>query len=95
MNAIKVNLTGFKVNPVIAGVSIQQKTSSNIAYFGVDADKRQLFVQFKSGGAYLYSEISNEVGMAIINAESIGKVVSNMVVGKFPSQKLEYGIIAN
>lgn len=90
MQNLSFNDIGFEAADFLDGYTIFQKKSSNIAFYGFNACT--LFVQFHNGSCYNY-ELTHEAVSACIKAESIGKFISNQVVGKYPSQKLENKLI--
>lgn len=63
-------------------------TSSNIVAIGYDAATQELEVEFRSGGIYRYSGVSQEQHEALIKAESIGKHFQAEIRNKFPSSKV-------
>lgn len=87
----KVTIAGsnYKVNPRLDNFSINQKPSSNIDFFGSNPQSNSVFVQFRNGGTYIYSGVTSDAAIELINAESIGRAVNQVLVGKFPSEKLE------
>ncbi|WP_231489872.1 KTSC domain-containing protein [Pedobacter sp. Leaf170] len=89
MKTIKIDGITYNVNAKINGFKISQKTSSNVAFFGLNSETNQLFVQFKNGSSYIYSELDSSTVIEIINCESIGKFISGRIVKVFPSEKLE------
>jgi len=93
MKTVTVNEQKYSVDEQIEGFSVNQRPSSNVDFYGVNADKKELFVQFKNGSSYIYSGITSEVAIELINCESIGKYISKSIVGQFPSRKVEGRLI--
>lgn len=68
------------------------KRSSNIARVGHDPAKNELYIAFKSRGAYKYGNVSALDHMKFMNQPSLGKAYNQMFYGKpkqHPSTKLE------
>jgi hypothetical protein len=53
----------------------------------------RLYVQFKNGSGYMYSEVDENTISFAHNCDSIGKFISSQVVKKFPSEKMEKALI--
>ncbi|QTE37509.1 KTSC domain-containing protein [Mucilaginibacter gossypii] len=95
-NTIDLNGQKLAVHDSLFDFSIHQKPSSNVDYFGTDYTNGRLFVQFKGGtGAYVYNNVSTELLNAAKAADSIGKFISQQVVGKFISHKHEQRLITH
>src|SRR5260221_3570662 len=90
MQTVKFNEIEYQANDLLDAFELFQKKSSNVAFYGFCGC--QLFVQFHNGSCYMY-ELTHEAVSDCINAESIGKFISNQVVSRFPSQKVESKLI--
>lgn len=66
-------------------VELKDVQSSQVARIGFDPATRTLAVIYRGGGAtrYEYRDIPPEVGEAVMNAESVGRALNQMVRGKF------------
>jgi len=66
--------------------------SSNIRAIGYDSDKRELHVEFKSGGRYIYEEVDEIVHASAMAADSVGGFLhKNVVKGPYKFRKVERG----
>lgn len=89
MKTITLNQQSYLVDQRLADFTIYQKPSSNVDFFGIDETNKKLFVQFKGGtGCYIYSDLPEQLLQDIPFAESIGKLISGIVVKHFPSEKI-------
>ena len=90
-----INLTSgtYAVDPILDGFDIIEKPSSNVAFVGTSMVDHKIYVQFKNGSGYLYSEVDYDTLSFIPAAESIGKFISSKVVKHFPSEKQENALI--
>jgi hypothetical protein len=94
MKKVTLNDQSYLVDEQLADYTIYQKPSSNIDFFGVDETNKKLFVQFKGGsGCYLYSQVPDQLLKDIPFAESIGRLVSGVIVNKFPSEKISIRLV--
>jgi hypothetical protein len=89
MKTITVKNQEFKVSDVLKGFTIESKPSSNVAFYGMNSETKELFVQFKNGSSYIYRGITNDAAIGLINAESVGKYISRWICGQFLSTKME------
>jgi hypothetical protein len=48
-------------------------SSSNIAAVGYDEEKKELTIQFHSGGTYVYDDVEKEVHQKMLLAGSVGQ----------------------
>lgn len=62
--------------------------SSQISDVGYDLTTRELFVTFKNGSTYKYSNIPLDEYNSLLKAESIGKYFSENIKGNYNSVKL-------
>ncbi|MXV16859.1 KTSC domain-containing protein [Hufsiella ginkgonis] len=76
---IDARVTDFKIG---------QKPSSNVDYFGTKMGAKQLFVQFKNGSSYIYSDVDEHKLISIHAADSVGKFFSKEIAGKFSHVKV-------
>lgn len=51
---------------------IDTSRSSSVAAIGYDAERKELQVQFKGGGLYLYKRVPQHIFENMLNASSIG-----------------------
>lgn len=82
----------YEVQASIYGFDIRTKPSSNVAFYGTCTDGR-LFVQFKNGVSYLYSDVDHGTLTDLEDAESIGKFINIRIVPRFPAQKVLYPLV--
>ena len=55
-------------------------SSSNVAAVDYDEERRVLVVQYNSGGVYEYfPDVPREVYEGVLNAESVGKAMNELV----------------
>jgi hypothetical protein len=83
----------YAVDDLLADFEVIEKPSSNVAFVATNIADRQLYVQFKNGSGYMYSDVDLDTLSFVPVAESIGKFISSQVVKKFPSQKLDKSLI--
>lgn len=60
-------------------MEMQLVKSSNVKAVGYDVETKTLQVEFKSGGVYQYKEVQPEMYADLLEAESIGRFVSQVV----------------
>ncbi len=53
--------------------------SSNVKAVGYDAETKVLEVEFKSGGTYQYAGVQPEMYADLLEADSVGRFVSQVV----------------
>ena len=53
--------------------------STNVKAVGYDAETKMLQVEFKSGGVYQYAGVQTEMYADLLEAESVGRFVSQVV----------------
>lgn len=77
--------------PVIpADVKMQPVShSSNVEAVGYDDKASDLYVQFKGGGTYRYSEVPRDVWMELQHAPSAGKYLNANIKAKYKSERLD------
>lgn len=63
-------------------------TSSNVKSVGYDPETKRLHVEFKGGGVYEYSDVSQEKYDAMMKADSIGGHVHKHIKGAHSHKKL-------
>lgn len=93
MKIITLSSGTYAVDPILDGFEIFEKPSSNVAFVGTDMLADKMYVQFKNGSGFMYSEVSADVMSFVPQAESIGKFISSQVVKHFPSEKQEKALI--
>jgi len=64
-------------------VELTPVTSSTIDAFGYDPALNELYVQFKSGSVYTYTQVEPEVYSALCEAESFGKFLNVNIKGQY------------
>lgn len=89
MNTTTFNNHQYKVHDRLAQFNVNSIPSTSISFFGSNPNTGSLFVQFKNGGTYIFSNITNEIRKEMFAAKSIGSFISKNIVGKFPSEKLD------
>lgn len=57
-------------------------TSSNVKSVGYDPNTRTLEVEFNSSGVYQYGNVSEGEYQSLLQAESVGKAVNQIKVGR-------------
>lgn len=93
MKTITLPSGTYAVDLILNGFDIIEKPSSNVAFVGTSMLDHKIYVQFKNGSGYMYSEVDYDTLSFVPAAESIGKFISSRVVKHFPSEKLEKGLI--
>lgn len=88
MKTITLPSGTYAVDPILDGFDIIEKPSSNVAFVATDILANKLYVQFKNGSGYMYSEVDCDVMCALSAALSIGSFISKYVVKHFPSEKV-------
>lgn len=89
MRKLEINETPYIINEAIKDFTIMHKASSNVLAWGFDFGQKLMFVQFKNGSSYMYSDVPVEIAKKSIDVDSIGKFISKDIVGKYVSKKLE------
>ena len=67
---------------------IETPESSNIARIGYDNDNKELRVDFKAGGSYLYSNVPSQLYENMVKAPSKGKFFHSSIKNVFKFTKL-------
>lgn len=57
-------------------------TSSNVKSVGYDPNTRTLEVEFNSSGVYQYGNVSEDEYQSVLQADSVGKAVNQIKVGR-------------
>ena len=70
-------------------VEMIEVTSSNIESVGYDNDEQTLFVKFKSGTTYSYSEVPVEIYDEMLQADSKGKYFYANIKSVYAYNKLD------
>lgn len=69
--------------------SLYQMDSKNVSIWGVRKDTNEVLVQFTSGKVFVYSDVTEDVLSFMSDIEgSVGKAVSSLIVGKFPTMNI-------
>lgn len=66
-------------------------TSSNLRSVGYDTKAKELEVEFKTSGVYLFSGVHSNTHRALLGAPSKGKAFWRLVRDKYPFQKTGRG----
>jgi len=77
----------------IESFQVLSRKSSNVEYFGIQPEHKKLFVQFKNGKSYIYTEVSPEVLQQAVEAESIGKFINSHITKKYISIKIDFRLV--
>jgi len=93
MKTITLSSGTYAVDPILDGFEIIEKPSSNVAFVGTSMLEHKIYVQFKNGSGYMYSEVDYDTLSFVPIAESIGKFISSKVVKHFPSEKQEKTLV--
>ncbi len=60
-------------------MKMQPVKSSNVRAVGYDGETKTLQIEFKSGGIYQYAGVQPEMYADLLEAESVGRFVSQVV----------------
>jgi len=93
MNKVNLPSGTYAVDDVLQGFDIIEKPSSNVAFVATCMITNRMYVQFKNGSGYMYSEVDLDTLSAVSAVDSIGKFISSKVVGKFQSAKMDKQLI--
>ena len=69
-------------------IPLQAFDSTNLAALGYNPAKSILAVQFKSGAIYHYADVSLEVALGFLQADSVGRYYATTIKGKYPGQRM-------
>ena len=62
--------------------------SSRVNSVTFDEERSELTIEFTRGGKYMYYGVLEDVYIALLHAESIGKAINDLVKGKYSYIKL-------
>lgn len=93
MKTIALQSGTYAVDDILQGFDIIERPSSNVAFVGTIMITNQMYVQFKNGSGYMYSEVDLDTLSFVPVAESIGKFISLKVIKLFPSKKADKALI--
>lgn len=93
MKKVTLQSGTYAVDDALQGFDIIEKPSSNVAFVATCMITHQMYVQFKNGSGYMYSEVDYDVLSAVSAVDSIGKFISSQVVKKFESEKMPNALI--
>lgn len=93
MNKVTLPSGTYAVDDALQGFDIIEKPSSNVAFVATCMITNRMYVQFKNGSGYMYSEVDLDTLSAVSAVDSIGKFISSKVVKHFPSEKLDHSLI--
>lgn len=68
-------------------ITWREVVSGNVSAIGWDKGRR-LYAQFKSGGLYLYENVSRQRAVACARAESVGGYLAREIKPNFPAVKV-------
>ncbi|WP_256013186.1 KTSC domain-containing protein [Desertivirga xinjiangensis] len=88
-----LNNVKLSIDDRIADFRILSRKSSNVDYFGIQPEHKKLFVQFKNGKSYIYTEVPEDILNKAVEAESIGKFLNANITGKFISLKIDFKMV--
>ena len=72
-------------------MKMQSVKSSNVRAVGYDGETKTLQVEFKSGGIYQYAGVQPEMYADLLEAESVGRFVSQVVRSGRKGLRIEEG----
>ena len=64
-------------------MNMKRVFSSQADEVGYDAETKELHVKFKNGKTAVYMDVPADVGVAVVDAPSIGTALHQLVKGKF------------
>ena len=73
-------------------ITLSSVISSNIRRIGYDPEKQRLYIQFKSGATYRYSNVEPETYDTLAMADSIGGTFARLIKSnaeRYPFLKLD------
>lgn len=76
------------VGDALSGFTIHTKESTNVEFFG-SGPNNKIFVQFKTGHTYVYSQVPEDLRAQMERATSIGSFIAQLIVKPncYPSVK--------
>lgn len=89
MKKILVNNQPCTIDDIIKDYEILCKESSNVDFYGTDG--KNVFIQFKNGSSYLYTNVEPADIETMKATESIGKFIP--VLRKYPATKYENRLV--
>ena len=70
-------------------VDMTPVASSNLAAVGYDSASQQLYIQFHSGGTYVYSGVTDDLYQSLMAAASKGSFFHHHIkIAGFPCQQI-------
>jgi hypothetical protein len=91
-----INVVTMNVDNLLNDFTIHQKPSTNVEFFGSTRDRR-VYVQYKSGQSYIYSNVPGHLIADMEVAESIGSFIAQLIVKpniypmlKYPNRLITY-----
>ncbi len=63
-------------------------TSSRVTLITYEETKQELIIDFTRGGTYRYFEVPEDIYIVLVNAESVGKTINEVIKGKFGFLKI-------
>ena len=68
-----------EMNPVVSG---------NLASWGYDSSTEELYIEFHSGGLYVYSGVPTDIAEGLREAPSKGQYHRDFIKGIYPYQRV-------
>jgi hypothetical protein len=90
MKKVIINDKEYHVAGMLEAFNIQQKPSSNVEFFGTNS-AGSVFVQFKNGNTYIYSNVHAGRIEEMNAAESIGRFVPKLKA--YPCEKIDRRLV--
>lgn len=69
-------------------IELEPFVSTNLAALGYNAAKKILAVQFKSGAIFHYADVSLDLAVGFLEADSVGRYYATKIKGKYPGQRM-------
>jgi len=63
--------------------------SSNVDSVGYKPGSRELYVRFKGGKSYVYSEVPGNIYVELVGAPSVGKYLNKEVIPYFKCERIQ------
>jgi hypothetical protein len=68
-------------------VDMQPVVSSNVAACGYDEEASECYVQFKSGGTYIYEGVNRSTYDELLASDSPGRYVNQNLKGSYTARR--------
>lgn len=63
--------------------------STNLEWVSYDEEEKDLYVQFKSGGLYVYHDVPQKIFDGLLKAGSKGRYLAVKIKYEFPYERLD------